>query len=129
MTVVGVLLWCLSFSSAPIVPLVPWPGKNSSLERVEPVGHVETASQVGTGNGSKIAKVAKVSMLYGAQNEYYERAIDSHIRHGQRHGYPVYVLTHDISRGYWNKPTYLLSIVIQELGKAPEERAQWLMYG
>ncbi|KAI9882418.1 MAG: stress-responsive transcription factor hsf1 [Watsoniomyces obsoletus] len=67
-------------------------------------------------------------MLYGAPNEYYEGAIRSHERHAEQYGYPMHVLRHDISQGYWNKPTYILSLVIQELSKAPEERSEWLWW-
>lgn len=72
--------------------------------------------------------VAKVSVLYGEENENYERAIASHERHALRHNYPFYVLRRPVAEGYWNKELYLLSILIQELGKPTSERVDWLMY-
>lgn len=72
--------------------------------------------------------VAKVSVLYGEENENYERAIASHERHALRHSYPFYVLRRPVAEGYWNKELYLLSILIQELGKSESERVDWLMY-
>lgn len=77
----------------------------------------------GTGSG----RVAKVSMLYGKRNLLYERALRSHQRHANRWGYPMYVLREDISVGFWNKPSYLLSLVVQELTKPSAERAEWFM--
>lgn len=71
--------------------------------------------------------VAKVSVLYGEENENYERAIASHQRHALRHDYPFYVLRRPVAEGYWNKELYLLSILIQELGKSERERVEWLM--
>lgn len=72
-------------------------------------------------------RVGKVSMLYGYENLYYERALESHQRHADRWNYPMHVLEEDISVGYWNKPSYVLSLVIQELAKSPDERLEWLM--
>lgn len=66
-------------------------------------------------------------MLYGKHNVYYERALQTHMKHAQRWGYGMHVLHHDIAVGYWNKPSYLLSLVIQELAKPPSDRAEWLM--
>ncbi|KAJ5633315.1 hypothetical protein N7490_009654 [Penicillium lividum] len=38
------------------------------------------------------------------------------------------VLRQDISVGFWNKPSYLISLVIRELAKPPRQRAEWLMW-
>lgn len=72
--------------------------------------------------------VAKVSVLYGEENENYERAVASHERHARLHNYPLHVLRGAVADGYWNKELYLLSILIQELGKPTSERVEWLMY-
>lgn len=74
-----------------------------------------------------LQRIAKASMLYGQYNNLYERALRSHARHAQRWGYPMHVLRHDISVGFWSKPTYLLSLVLQELRKPAEERVDWLL--
>jgi ABC-type dipeptide/oligopeptide/nickel transport system permease component len=78
-------------------------------------------------SGGNPRRIAKVSMLYGNPNPLYERALQSHERHAQRWGYPMYVLEQDISEGFWNKPSYVLSLVIQELAKPPGKRCEWLM--
>ncbi|KAF3403107.1 hypothetical protein DPV78_004287 [Talaromyces pinophilus] len=78
--------------------------------------------------GGNPRRIAKVSMLYGNPNPLYERALRSHERHAQRWGYPMYVLEEDISEGFWNKPSYVLSLVIQELAKPPAKRCEWLMW-
>lgn len=72
-------------------------------------------------------RVAKVSMLYGRPNSLYERAIQSHERHAARWGYPMLVLRQDIAAGFWNKPTYLLTAVVNELSKPADERIEWMM--
>jgi hypothetical protein len=76
--------------------------------------------------GSRPYRIAKVSMLYG-DNKLYERALESHIRHGERWGYPTYIKRQNEYCGYWNKPTFMIQQVAQELAKPEHERAEWLM--
>jgi hypothetical protein len=76
--------------------------------------------------GSKPYRIAKVSMLYG-DNKLYERALESHIRHGERWGYSTYIKRQNEYCGYWNKPTFMIQQVAQELAKPEHERAEWLM--
>ncbi|KAL4931663.1 cytochrome P450 [Aspergillus undulatus] len=73
-------------------------------------------------------RVTKVSMLYGAKNSLYERALQSHRRHAERWGYGMDVLQEDIAVGYWNKPAYLLALVVAELARPDGERVEWLMW-
>lgn len=65
-------------------------------------------------------------MLYG-DNKLYERALDSHTRHGEKWGYPTYIKRQNEYCGYWNKPTFMIQQVAQELAKPERERAEWLM--
>jgi hypothetical protein len=83
---------------------------------------------VESGSNNTKRRIAKVSMLYGSPNPLYERALKSHERHAQRWGYPMMVLQRDIMGGYWNKPSYLLSLVLRELAKVPSEQIEWLMF-
>ncbi|KAL4802399.1 hypothetical protein BDV18DRAFT_164222 [Aspergillus unguis] len=73
-------------------------------------------------------RITKVSMLYGPRNTLYERALQSHTRHAQRWGYGMDVLQNDIAVGYWNKPAYLLALVVGELAKPVVERTEWFMW-
>ena len=77
--------------------------------------------------GSRPYRIAKVSMLYG-DNKLYERALESHIKHGERWGYPTYIKRQNEYCGYWNKPTFMIQQIAQELAKPERERAEWLMY-
>ncbi|KAG9571148.1 glycosyltransferase family 34 protein, partial [Aureobasidium melanogenum] len=77
--------------------------------------------------GSKPYRIAKVSMLYG-NNKLYERALESHTRHGEKWGYPTYIKRQNEYCGYWNKPTFMIQQVAQELAKPERERAEWLMW-
>ncbi|KAF2461885.1 hypothetical protein BDY21DRAFT_375811 [Lineolata rhizophorae] len=73
-------------------------------------------------------RIAKASMLYGQTNSLYERALRTHARHNELHGYAMHVLREEISRGYWNKLSYLHSLVVQELAKPAEQRVEWIMW-
>ena len=79
-------------------------------------------------NKSRKVHIAKVSMLYGNPNTLYEKALESHKHHAERWGYPMKVLQQDMVGGFWNKPSYLLSLVIEELAKPPSKRVEWLMF-
>ena len=70
--------------------------------------------------------VAVVSMLYG-DNDYYIRAINTHLRHAERFGYPSYVLRREIIDGVWNKLAYMMHVMISEMEKG-EQGAKWLMW-
>ncbi|KAK4901923.1 hypothetical protein LTR49_027160 [Elasticomyces elasticus] len=67
-------------------------------------------------------------MLYGAGKPSYERALQSHQRHAERWGHTLKVLREHLAAGSWNKPTYILHVLAQELIKPPSERAEWLMW-
>ncbi|RMZ76704.1 hypothetical protein DV737_g4686, partial [Chaetothyriales sp. CBS 132003] len=79
-------------------------------------------------NSGQTAKVAKVSVIYGEVNEYYDAAIQSHQRHASRHGYPFHTLRHPVAQGYWNKAEYLHALLVMELAKPVGERMKWLMW-
>jgi hypothetical protein len=76
----------------------------------------------------KARRITKASMLYGPRNVIYERALQTHRRHAQKWGYGMEVLQNEIAMGYWNKPSYLLALVIRELSRPVSERVEWLMY-
>lgn len=77
--------------------------------------------------GPGVPRIAKVSMLYGQSNSIYERALRSHRWHNERWDYPFHILRYEIAGGFWNKPSYLLSLIVNELAKPPQERMEWLM--
>lgn len=67
-------------------------------------------------------------MLYGDKpKSEYIRAVRSHREHNERFNYAMLVLEQDAVGGFWNKPLYLLSLIVQELAKPAAERLEWLM--
>ncbi|KAK4691547.1 hypothetical protein P7C71_g5476, partial [Lecanoromycetidae sp. Uapishka_2] len=72
----------------------------------------------------------------------YESALEIHLTHGERWGYETHVLRQNIigtpetngmdAKGEWKggvfkKPLYLSSLVINELAKPEDERAEWIL--
>ena len=97
-----------------------------------------------TDTSAKVSKIHQVTMILdgeGPEHEVYERALKTHLAHAERWGYETHILREDIvgsgksgrdSKGHWQsgvfkKPLYLLSLVINELAKPKEERAEWIM--
>ena len=75
-------------------------------------------------------RVRQATMVYQTDklNTAYERAIDSHLRHGAKWGVPTHILRHDIvEAGYFNKPAYLLGMLISEMTKPFGKRADWIV--
>ena len=70
--------------------------------------------------------VGKVTMIYGG-NPIYERSLKTHEEHSRRLGYPTYVLRRSILDGMWSKLAYILSLLLQEMGKPPDLRMEWLL--
>ena len=73
----------------------------------------------------------QATMIYETENfnAIYERSIDTHIRHGEKWGVPTHILRHDIvEAGFFNKPAYILGLIIEEMAKPYGKRAGWIVY-
>lgn len=76
-------------------------------------------------------RVRQATMIYDTDkfNAVYERSVDSHIKHGEKWGVPTHILRHDIvDAGFFNKPAFLLGLVIEEMSKPYGQRAEWIVY-
>lgn len=76
----------------------------------------------------KKARIVKVTAHFGPQDPAYEEALLTHHRHAELHGYPVLDLRSKVIDDLWNKPAYLLSIILNELRKPEKEREEWLFW-
>ena len=64
--------------------------------------------------------------------ELYEGCFASHLKHAERWGYETDVLHRsilgdDVQKIYFSKELHILNVLITELAKPEEERAQWLV--
>jgi hypothetical protein len=73
------------------------------------------------------ARWAKVAVASGFEDVVYERALETHIKHAEKHGYPMYVGRENAAEGMFNKIAYILHVMLQELYKPAEERIEWLL--
>lgn len=76
-------------------------------------------------------RVRQATMVYETErfNAIYERSIDTHIKHGEQWGVPTHILRHDIvEAGFFNKPAYILGLIIEEMAKPYGKRAGWIVY-
>lgn len=77
---------------------------------------------------SDVPRIVKATSLFGHGNELYEAAIKSHDEHNRRNRYHMSVLRERIVNNYLSKPAYLLSLLVSELAKPANARAEWLMW-
>ena len=118
-----VLLAQLCFQFSRVVTTFSGSAQNKKLNDI--VNSLVKDNKEGKGH---IHRITKVSVVYGQPNARYEGAIRSHQRHADRWGYDLQVLRQEIVGGVWDKVSYLLSLVLQELAKPPEERREWLWF-
>ncbi|OJD30178.1 glycosyltransferase family 34 protein [Diplodia corticola] len=74
-------------------------------------------------------RMGKVTVLYGDVHPTYERALRTHQLHNRIHGLREFVLRTQVVDGVWNKPAYILSVLVDELAKPdPAARLEWLLW-
>jgi hypothetical protein len=72
-------------------------------------------------------RLMKLTIVYGPNNQLYERAIKTHHRHAERWGHESRTLRQEMATNFWNKPTFMLQALLDELQKPPADRVEWLM--
>ena len=78
-----------------------------------------------------VPRLRQATMVYEGDkfSSIYERSIGTHIKHGEQWGVPTHVLRHDIvEAGFFNKPAYVLGLIIEEMAKPYGKRAGWIVY-
>jgi hypothetical protein len=72
-------------------------------------------------------KIGMVSMLIGDTNPTFERALRTHLRHGETQGYETFVMRSKVLDMMYNKPMFILNILMDEMKKPYHERLEWLL--
>jgi hypothetical protein len=72
-------------------------------------------------------RIGKCTILFNGK-DYWERAIRTHEEHDKIHGYRLHVLRQKLLDDVWDKPAYILSLILRELSKPESERLQWLFW-
>ena len=112
-------------------PVIAESGKSSSNNHYEALDSIASSN---TYSDDPVTEpgIGKVTVLFHSKDDPTARAIKSHEAHNQRFGHPQFVLRHSLIDGgtldgSWNKPAYILAILLQELRKPEVERLQWLL--
>ena len=90
-----------------------------------PIHDVTISLNEGTDSGPRLRQA---TMIYGTGTSVYEGCVDTHVKHGEHWDVPTHVLRHDIvDSGYFNKPAFLLGLIINERTKPYGKRAEWIV--
>lgn len=73
-------------------------------------------------------RLGKLTVHVGADSALYRPAIRSHHLHALVHGTPVHILCAPAVEGMWNKPAFVLSVLLSEIVRPAGERLEWLMW-
>lgn len=114
----------LSFSS----PSKAHDADTTEINRTLPVRNSTSAFVPDTSrDAAKKTRFAKVTVASGFEDILYERALDTHVQHAIRHGYPMYMARENAANWAFNKIAYILDILLNELFKPADERVEWLL--
>lgn len=75
-------------------------------------------------------RIATVIAQFGGLegNEHYTRAFTTHLEHALVHGTEVHVLCDKMIDNLWNKPAFILDLLLREMIKPDKERLEWLVW-
>jgi mannan polymerase II complex MNN10 subunit len=74
------------------------------------------------------ARIAVVTAHFGTITEHYQKAFRTHLLHSLIHGTEARVMCDPIIDLLWNKPAFLLTILMREMMKPTKERLEWIMW-
>lgn len=74
------------------------------------------------------ARIATVTAHFGKPDEHYRKAFRTHLLHSLIHGTEVRVLCDRIIDDLWNKPAFILSLLMHEMLKPARERLEWIQW-
>ncbi|KAF2253621.1 glycosyltransferase family 34 protein [Trematosphaeria pertusa] len=73
-------------------------------------------------------RISTVSVTYGERKEHIQKALQTHIIHNIIHGNDMHVMCNPIVDDLWNKPAFILSVLLEQMLLPPEERYEWLFW-
>ncbi|KAL9636622.1 MAG: hypothetical protein Q9164_002701 [Protoblastenia rupestris] len=94
----------------------------------------DLASLYHTSHGDENPQIRQATMLFEGDKDnlrsMYERSVQTHVKHGEKWGVPTHVLKQSLvaEGSYFNKPAFLLNLVLTEMAKPKGWRAEWIVY-
>ncbi|KAF2035823.1 hypothetical protein EK21DRAFT_53622 [Setomelanomma holmii] len=74
------------------------------------------------------ARIATVTAHFGSPSKHYQKAFQSHLLHSLIHGTEVGVMCDAIVDDLWNKPAFILELLMRETMRPEKERLEWIMW-
>jgi mannan polymerase II complex MNN10 subunit len=74
------------------------------------------------------ARIAVVTAHFGTITDHYQQAFRTHLLHSLIHGNEVKVMCDPIIDLLWNKPAFILTLLMREMIKPAKERLEWFMW-
>ncbi|KAH7049309.1 galactosyl transferase GMA12/MNN10 family protein [Macrophomina phaseolina] len=73
-------------------------------------------------------RIGKLTAHFGEPDPTYERALHTHHVHNRIHGIRPLTLREKLVDDLWNKPAFILTILVGEMMKPASERLEWLLW-
>lgn len=73
-------------------------------------------------------RIGTLTAHFGEPQEHYQKALQTHLMHSLVHDTPLEVMCSEIVDAVWNKPAFILAILLDEMMKPAEERLQWIFW-
>ncbi|KEY64702.1 hypothetical protein S7711_02901 [Stachybotrys chartarum IBT 7711] len=73
-------------------------------------------------------RIATVTAHFGNPEDHYRNALQTHMVHSLVHGTELRVMCDSVVDDLWNKPAFILSLLLEEMLKPADKRLQWIMW-
>ncbi|KAF6829493.1 hypothetical protein CPLU01_07899 [Colletotrichum plurivorum] len=73
-------------------------------------------------------RVTTATAHFGKVEEHYQKALQTHVLHTMLHQTRLEVMCDPVVDSLWNKPAFLLFMVLDEMLKKPEDRTEWIFW-
>ncbi|KAL4727028.1 hypothetical protein ACLX1H_005928 [Fusarium chlamydosporum] len=73
-------------------------------------------------------RIGRVTAHFGSIQEHYQKALHTHVLHCMIHNTRLDVMCSPIVDSLWNKPAFILSLLLDEMMKPADERLEWLFW-
>ncbi|KAF5010148.1 hypothetical protein FDECE_3694 [Fusarium decemcellulare] len=95
---------------------------------IEQAGTLSEACKQNCPYPSPSLRIGTVTAHFGEPQQQYQKALQTHLIHSLVHGTQLDVLCSPIIDAIWNKPAFILSLLLDEMVKPAEERLDWLFW-
>ncbi|KAL3587835.1 hypothetical protein FPOAC2_13734 [Fusarium poae] len=73
-------------------------------------------------------RIGRVTAHFGSVERHYQKALQTHVLHSMIHDTSLEVMCTPVVGSLWNKPAFILSLLLDEMMKPTRERLEWLFW-